>query len=746
MKGSIGHSGRQWRFTARRRGWIALLAAVVGLTVLMPGWASAATQGPLTPSAATNDTSIGTVAWSSPADGLTSNNVYAFAGVVANATTRYLKLTNFGAAIPAGSTITGISVSVERIKTGASQDVRDASVKLVKGSAVTGSEHANTTAVWPYAADGTATYGSSSDLWGTTVTAADVNSSGFGVAISARNYGSASSFAKIDSATITISYTSGGTSPSSATPPGIAGTPTVGSTLTRVQGTWNGSTPITYTYQWRRCDSAGANCVDISGATSTSYVLASGDLGKTIRVQETATNSSGFAAASSAQTSVVTAGGGATSWTATNYSSTTFSNPSNIPYTSWTGMWRNPADSSLWMAFNESSGTQSTFTPSWAATRLGGQPAQARDHWGLTNRTAYYKSTNHGGSWSAAFPNNGVPDESRTWNPAVSSCASSASTGSNCPTVHPIPFTPQANIALNDGTIIRRVNGEDIKYDQVVKKTAFIQRLAPGAGQTWSAPEYLLDPTTCTCTYQISRIKKLADGRLVAVGQKWDTYDPKSGVAHLLVMVSDSSGNNWTEALNSTNLDSFLPNETDVAELPNGDLMAIFRTFTKCPSTTNGCYNRYQALLRKSGSAWTAAVADVKQTPFSHSGHPELVATSSGALLYIATVDTPRAGETAKQGIWFLSNANAQANSANWTLLPFANTSAQPNCVAAGGDWNCSSRYYPRAVEDCYLGTCTIIIASHTGSDNDYWEVNGHAGVPQVDQSIILQKFVLTSP
>ena len=44
--------------------------------------------------------------------------------------------------------------------------------------------------------------------------------------------------------------------------PTISGTPTQGQTLTANPGTWNGTPPITYGYQWRRCDSAGANCVE----------------------------------------------------------------------------------------------------------------------------------------------------------------------------------------------------------------------------------------------------------------------------------------------------------------------------------------------------------------------------------------------------------------------------------------------------------------------------------------------------
>jgi hypothetical protein len=80
----------------------------------------------------------------------------------------------------------------------------------------------------------------------------------------------------------------------------------VGSTLTVQAGTWSGTQPITLAYQWRRCDSAGANCANIAGATASSYVLVAGDVGSTIRVRETASNSVGSAFADSAQTPVVT--------------------------------------------------------------------------------------------------------------------------------------------------------------------------------------------------------------------------------------------------------------------------------------------------------------------------------------------------------------------------------------------------------------------------------------------------------
>lgn len=101
--------------------------------------------------------------------------------------------------------------------------------------------------------------------------------------------------------------------PSNTSPPTISGTAQVGQTLTASKGTWTGK-KLKYSYQWRRCDTAGANCVAISGATSSSYLLVSADQGHTIRVAVTARNSAGSATATSAATAVVqaapTSGGG----------------------------------------------------------------------------------------------------------------------------------------------------------------------------------------------------------------------------------------------------------------------------------------------------------------------------------------------------------------------------------------------------------------------------------------------------
>src|SRR5581483_4069828 len=97
------------------------------------------------------------------------------------------------------------------------------------------------------------------------------------------------------------------TKPSNTALPTITGTAQRGFTLTASTGSWSGTTPMTFTYSWRRCNSTGASCTTISGATGQAYVLGASDVSKTIRVVVTATNSAGSSSATSNQTALIAA-------------------------------------------------------------------------------------------------------------------------------------------------------------------------------------------------------------------------------------------------------------------------------------------------------------------------------------------------------------------------------------------------------------------------------------------------------
>jgi hypothetical protein len=92
--------------------------------------------------------------------------------------------------------------------------------------------------------------------------------------------------------------------PANTVLPAISGSAVEGQTLIASSGSWSGS-PTSYAYQWQHCDALGMSCLDVGGATASSYKLSAGDVGGTMSVTVTASNASGSSAANSAPTAVV---------------------------------------------------------------------------------------------------------------------------------------------------------------------------------------------------------------------------------------------------------------------------------------------------------------------------------------------------------------------------------------------------------------------------------------------------------
>jgi len=100
------------------------------------------------------------------------------------------------------------------------------------------------------------------------------------------------------------------TPPSNTAEPRIDGRAEQGRTLTASRGSWTGTGPISYAYQWLRCGADGGradggDCAIVSGATHRNHRLGRGDVGFRMRVRITATNADSSRVAASNPTSPV---------------------------------------------------------------------------------------------------------------------------------------------------------------------------------------------------------------------------------------------------------------------------------------------------------------------------------------------------------------------------------------------------------------------------------------------------------
>lgn len=147
--------------------------------------------------------------WTNPGNITLDDGSFATDSITASSDwTPYLKGTGFGFAIPSGSTINGITLEINRKSSAANLVAADDLVSLVKAGTVTGSNKAIAGA-YPTTLT-VATYGSSSDLWGTSWTDSDINDTNFGAVLSFTQGLNSDANASVDSFKINVYYTASG--------------------------------------------------------------------------------------------------------------------------------------------------------------------------------------------------------------------------------------------------------------------------------------------------------------------------------------------------------------------------------------------------------------------------------------------------------------------------------------------------------------------------------------------------------
>jgi hypothetical protein len=168
-----------------------------------------ATQGPFFPSAAVNNSVApeNTDAWVNPTNVFSDNATEAAitaASFDSPDISQQLVTSGYGFTIPAGSTIDGITVEIDRRSIVANSGV-DNRVQLRDASGTLVGANKATATVWP-SSSAIATYGGAADTWTASPTDAMVNDPDFGVVLSAKA-NIANADIGVDFIRVTITYT-----------------------------------------------------------------------------------------------------------------------------------------------------------------------------------------------------------------------------------------------------------------------------------------------------------------------------------------------------------------------------------------------------------------------------------------------------------------------------------------------------------------------------------------------------------
>lgn len=354
---------------------------------------------------------------------------------------------------------------------------------------------------------------------------------------------------------------------------------------------------------------------------------------------------------------------------------TIYHSPQTPGFTSWVGAWTMP-DDSLMVCFTQATGPVEgrPRAPEEVQHRLSWPPPgrPGYDMTGLDLRNVHLRSTDAGQTWKLVSAD------------AFKSCMNG--------------ITGEAQTALPNGTILRGVWGYYLPYNPELPKTGYLERSTDGS-KTWGKPQVLLDPAKYSAWPK--RLRVLRDGRVIALGgvahvpANSRTRGEYNGLFEPLLMVSSDQGRTWTGPISvvpAAHRKNWGGEEFDAAELPNGDLLCVFRRI----HPADGRQVRWQGVLKKTGDTWIPG--DVGPAPFPHSGHPDVLATRESPILHVAT------------------------NGIHWT-------------TDAGRTWHKldvpGSAYYPRTIQ---AADGRIFVFGHVGGDDAYGKN---------DQSIVMDSFRL---
>ena len=354
-----------------------------------------------------------------------------------------------------------------------------------------------------------------------------------------------------------------------------------------------------------------------------------------------------------------------------------YHSPQTPGFTSWAGAWTMP-DGSLMVCFTQATGPVKgrTRAPKDVQHKLSWPPAgrPGYDMTGLDLRNVHLRSS----------------DDGKTWKEVSADPFKSCMNG----------ITGEAQTALADGTILRGVWGYYLPYNPKLPKYRDTYNDPPMAQRRGAQPEVLLDPAKISAWPK--RIRVLSDGRLIVLGgvahvpANSRTRAKYNGLFEPLLMVSSDKGKRWAgpiPVVPQPHRQNWGGEEFDAAELPNGDLLCVFRRIA--PSDKRHEV-RWQGVLKKSGNTWVPR--EVGPAPFPHSGHPDILATREGPILHVATT-----------GIHYTTDAGK-----SWHKLNVPGTA-----------------YYPRAIQS---DDGRIFIFGHVGGDDAYGKT---------DQSIVMTSFRL---